>query len=91
MRNQYLVKTACPSSSGTLRPEHCAGVSVKHIERNQESIKMATKIEQFSYADKVAALTHQYLGSWDNLMAKVGVVRSTRLALRCVCSRPNPA
>jgi len=22
---------------------------------------MATKIEQFSYADKVAALTHQYL------------------------------
>jgi hypothetical protein len=61
MRNQYLVKTACPSSSGTLRPEHCAGVSVKHIERNQESIKMATKIEQFSYADKVAALTHQYL------------------------------
>jgi hypothetical protein len=33
MRNQYLVKTACPSSSGTLRPEHCAGVSVKHIER----------------------------------------------------------
>jgi len=40
MRNQYLVKTACPSSSGTLRPEHCAGVSD---------------------ADKVAALTHQYL------------------------------
>ena len=33
MRNQYLVKTACPSSSGTLRPEPCAGVSVKHIER----------------------------------------------------------
>jgi hypothetical protein len=28
---------------------------------NQESIKMATKIEQFSYADRVAALTHQYL------------------------------
>jgi len=31
--NQYLVKTGCPSISGTLRPEHCAGVSVKHIER----------------------------------------------------------
>jgi hypothetical protein len=29
-----------------------------------------------------------FLGSWDNLM---GVVRPTRLALRCVCSRPNPA
>jgi hypothetical protein len=28
---------------------------------NQESIKMATKIEQFSYADRVAALTNQYL------------------------------
>jgi hypothetical protein len=28
---------------------------------NQESIKMATKIEQFSYADSVLALTHQYL------------------------------
>ena len=33
MRNQYLVKTACPSSSSNLRPEHGAGVSVKHIER----------------------------------------------------------
>jgi len=31
--NQYLVKTACLSIGGTLRPEHCAGVSVKHIER----------------------------------------------------------
>ena len=31
--NQYLVKTGCPSISGTLRSEHCAGVSVKHIER----------------------------------------------------------
>jgi hypothetical protein len=28
---------------------------------NQESIKTATKIEQFSDADRVAALTHQYL------------------------------
>jgi hypothetical protein len=26
-----------------------------------EAIKMATKIQQFSYADRVAALTHQYL------------------------------
>jgi hypothetical protein len=25
------------------------------------NIEMATKIEQFSYADRVAALTHQYL------------------------------
>jgi hypothetical protein len=33
MKNQYLVKTACPWSSSTLRPEHCGGVSVKHIER----------------------------------------------------------
>ena len=33
MRNQYLVKTACPSSSGTLRPEHRSGVFVKHIKR----------------------------------------------------------
>ena len=33
MRNQHLVKAACPLSSGTLRPEHCASVSVKHIER----------------------------------------------------------
>ena len=31
--NQYLAKTACPSSSGTLRPEHRSGVFVKHIER----------------------------------------------------------
>ena len=31
-------------------------------------------------------------GSWDNLMAKGGVVSfPTRLALRYVCSRPNPA
>ena len=28
---------------------------------DQESIKMAAKIEQFSYADRVAALTHEYL------------------------------
>jgi hypothetical protein len=28
---------------------------------NQESIKMATKIEQFSYAQRVVVLTHQYL------------------------------
>ncbi len=28
---------------------------------SQESIKMATKIEQFSCADRVATLTHQYL------------------------------
>jgi phage/plasmid-associated DNA primase len=28
------------------------------------------------------------VGSWDNLM---GVVRLTGLALRCVCSRPDPA
>jgi hypothetical protein len=27
----------------------------------QESIKMATKIDQFSYADSLAALIHQYL------------------------------
>ena len=33
----------------------------KPLTVNQESIKMATKIEQFSYADKVAALTHQYV------------------------------
>jgi hypothetical protein len=31
--NQYLVKTACPSSSGTLLPAHCFGVFVRHIER----------------------------------------------------------
>ena len=31
--NQYLVKTACPSSSGTLLPDHCLGVFVKHIEQ----------------------------------------------------------
>jgi hypothetical protein len=33
MRNQYFVKTACPSISGTLRPEHCADLFVRHIER----------------------------------------------------------
>jgi hypothetical protein len=33
MRNQYFVKAVCPSISGTLPPEHCAGLSVKHIER----------------------------------------------------------
>jgi hypothetical protein len=32
-RNQYLVKTARPSSSGTLLPDHCFGVFGKHIER----------------------------------------------------------
>ena len=31
--NQYLVKTACPSSSGTLLPANCFGVFVRHIER----------------------------------------------------------
>ena len=31
--NQYLVKTARPSRSGTLLPDHCFGVFVKHIER----------------------------------------------------------
>jgi hypothetical protein len=31
--NQYLVKRACPSSSGTLLPAHCFGVFVRHIER----------------------------------------------------------
>jgi hypothetical protein len=31
--NQYLVKTACPPSSGTLLPDHRFGVFAKHIER----------------------------------------------------------
>jgi hypothetical protein len=31
--NEYLVKTACPPSSGTLLPDHCFGVFAKHIER----------------------------------------------------------
>src|SRR6266446_4790992 len=31
--NQYLVKTARPSSSGTLLPDHCFGVFGNHIER----------------------------------------------------------
>ena len=31
--NQYLVKTARPSSSGTLLPDHCFGVFGKNIER----------------------------------------------------------
>jgi len=31
--NQYLVKTARPSSSGTLLPNNCFGVWGKHIER----------------------------------------------------------
>ncbi len=31
--NQYLVQTACPSSSGTLLPDHCFGAFGKHIER----------------------------------------------------------
>ena len=31
--NQYLVKTANPSSSGTLVPDHCVDVFGKHIER----------------------------------------------------------
>ena len=31
--NQYLVKTACLSSSVTLLSDHCFGVCVKHIER----------------------------------------------------------
>ena len=30
---QYLVKTVCPPSSGTLLPEHPFGVVAKHIER----------------------------------------------------------
>jgi hypothetical protein len=32
--NQYLVKTARPSSSGTLLPDHCFGVCWKHLERD---------------------------------------------------------
>ena len=31
--NQYLMKTTCPSSSGTLLPDYCFGVFAKHIER----------------------------------------------------------
>jgi hypothetical protein len=31
--HQYLVKTACPPSSGTLLPEHRFGVFAHHIER----------------------------------------------------------
>jgi hypothetical protein len=31
--NQYLVKTACPPSSGTLLPDHRFGVFAQHIER----------------------------------------------------------
>jgi hypothetical protein len=31
--NQYLVKTARPSSSGSSLPDHCFGVFRKHIER----------------------------------------------------------
>ena len=31
--NKYLVKTASPSSSGTLLPDHCSWVSVNRIER----------------------------------------------------------
>jgi hypothetical protein len=31
--NEYLVKTACPPSSGTLLHDHCFGVFAKHIER----------------------------------------------------------
>jgi hypothetical protein len=31
--NKYLMKTASPSSSGTLLPDHCSGVSVNRIER----------------------------------------------------------
>src|SRR5258708_27293616 len=31
--NKCLMKTACPSSSGTLLPDNCFGVSVNRIER----------------------------------------------------------
>src|ERR1700674_137179 len=31
--NQYLVKTARPSSSGTLLPDHCSGAFLDHIRR----------------------------------------------------------
>ena len=31
--NQYLVKTACPPSSGTLLPDHRFGVFAQHIAR----------------------------------------------------------
>jgi hypothetical protein len=31
--NEYLVKTASPSSSCTLLPDHCSGVFVNRIER----------------------------------------------------------
>ena len=31
--NKYLVKTASPSRSGTLLPDHCFGVVVNRIER----------------------------------------------------------
>jgi hypothetical protein len=31
--HQYLVKTACPSSSGTLFPDHRFGVFAQHIAR----------------------------------------------------------
>jgi hypothetical protein len=35
--------------------------NLKPLLVNQESIETATKIERFSDADRVAALTHQYL------------------------------
>jgi hypothetical protein len=31
--NSDLAKTACPSSSGTLLPDHCSGLFVNRIER----------------------------------------------------------
>src|SRR5262245_26246374 len=46
---------------------------------------------RFLYYTNLLATETFYLGSWDNLMATVGVVSPARVALRCVCSRPNPA
>ena len=43
-----------------------------------------------SYGDLIIPVFKKN-GSWDNLMATVGVVSPARVALRCVCSRPNPA
>ena len=62
-RRQFLMGHRQSASCRVSKPPFgpCRFQNPKPLLVNQESIKMATKIEQFSYADKVAALTHQYL------------------------------
>jgi hypothetical protein len=55
-------------------------------------VRVGPEAETFLHPIQASRPRHYKVGSPDNLMAKGGICyASTCLALRCVCSRPNPA